>query len=69
MTGTPAAYDLLFRGVRIIDGTGADSRSGDVAVKGDRIVAIGDLGSSTAKKVFDCDGLVLAPGFIRCPHP
>lgn len=57
-------YDLLFRGVRIIDGTGGDSTVGDVAVDGDRIAAIGELRGASARKSFDATGLALAPGFI-----
>ncbi|WP_366654234.1 D-aminoacylase [Fodinicurvata sp. EGI_FJ10296] len=59
--------DILFRGARIIDGTGSASFTGDVAVIDDRIAAVGQLGDWTANKVEDCTGLALAPGFID-PH-
>jgi N-acyl-D-amino-acid deacylase len=59
-----ATYDLLIRGVQIIDGTGFESRKGDVAVKDDRIAAIGDLSAASASKIIDGEGLALAPGFI-----
>lgn len=64
MTSASATYNLLFRDVLIIDGSGADRREGDVAVTGDRIAAIGDLSSAKAGKVIDGKGLALAPGFI-----
>lgn len=57
-------YDLAIRNARIVDGSGGDSFTGDVAVSGDRIVAIGDLGGSSAAREIDAKGLALAPGFI-----
>ncbi|MCA0045055.1 N-acyl-D-amino-acid deacylase family protein [Celeribacter litoreus] len=59
--------DILIRGADIIDGTGAPRRKGDVAILGDRIVAIGDLGHWSVGKVIDAKDRVLAPGFID-PH-
>ncbi len=60
----PPDYDLLLAGGTVIDGTGAARRSADVAVTGDRIVAIGDLAGRTARRTIDASGLVVAPGFI-----
>ena len=57
-------YDVLIRGGTLIDGTGAPARRADVAVRGDRIVAVGDLSSSTADRVVEAAGLHVAPGFI-----
>ncbi len=52
----------MIRGARIVDGTGAPWRRGDVAVEGDRISAIGnDLAGAL---VIDAEDRVLAPGFI-----
>ncbi|MEY2421188.1 MAG: N-acyl-D-amino-acid deacylase [Acidimicrobiaceae bacterium] len=56
--------DLVLRGGRVIDGTGAPARSADVGVEGDRIVAVGDIGSTDGAEVVDLGGLVLAPGFV-----
>jgi len=63
--GTKAAapYDLVFRNARIVDGTGNPWFTGDVAVRGDRIVAVGRV-TGSAKRVIDAKGLVVAPGFI-----
>jgi N-acyl-D-amino-acid deacylase len=58
------AYDVIIRNGRIMDGTGNPWVSGDVAISGDRIVKIGDLGNATAKRVIDAHGLIVAPGFI-----
>src|ERR1051325_3218293 len=62
----PAAasqFDLIIRGGRIIDGTGNPWFYGDVAVKGDRIAAMGKV-AGEATRVIDATGLVVAPGFI-----
>lgn len=56
--------DLLIRGGRIVDGTGNPSFLGDVAIRGNRIVAMGHLGSVSAARVLDARGLTVAPGFI-----
>ncbi len=56
-------YDLLFKNVVIVDGSGEPRFRGEVAVDGDEIVAVGDdLGE--ASEVIDGKGRVLAPGFI-----
>lgn len=59
-----AQYDLVIRGGDVIDGTGAARRRADVAMRGDAIVAIGELGGATAKQTLDATGQVVAPGFI-----
>jgi dihydroorotase/N-acyl-D-amino-acid deacylase len=60
----PADYDLLFRDVRILDGTGAPWFRGDVAVRGDTIAAAGRVPAAGARVLIDGKGQVLAPGFI-----
>ena len=57
-------YDLLIKRGRIIDGSGRAGYLADLAVKGDRIAAIGNLSNTTAARVIDAQGLVVAPGFI-----
>ncbi len=58
-------YDLLIRGGTIIDGTGNPWFEGDVAIRGDRIAALGHLArEAAAHRVIDAHGLVVAPGFI-----
>src|SRR3954470_11371413 len=61
--------DLLLHGGTVLDGTGAPARVADIAVRGDRIVFLGDASkaSLTPKRTIDLRGLVVAPGFID-PH-
>jgi dihydroorotase/N-acyl-D-amino-acid deacylase len=59
-----AGYDLLIRNGHIVDGAGNPWFSGDVAVSGDRIAAVGDLHDAHAKREIDAQGRIVAPGFI-----
>lgn len=59
-----APYDVIIRNGRIIDGSGNPWVSGDLAIRGDRIAAIGDLGAAQAQRVIDGSGMVVSPGFI-----
>lgn len=66
-TGTLAAdtpYDLLIRNGKIVDGSGNPWFQGDVAIQGDRLVAVGRVPPGQAKREIDAKGLVVAPGFI-----
>jgi N-acyl-D-aspartate/D-glutamate deacylase len=56
--------DLLIRGASLFDGSGADAVSGDLAVRGGRIRAIGRSLPVDAKRIIDADGLALMPGII-----
>ena len=60
----PAEYDLLLRGGRVVDGSGAPWFMADVAVRDGRIAAVGRLEGARAKRVVDAGGLTIAPGFI-----
>ncbi len=60
-----ADFDVIIRGGRVYDGTGAEPRQVDVAIRGDRIAGIGDFKSAKAKIVVDAKGLAVAPGFIN----
>jgi N-acyl-D-amino-acid deacylase len=63
----PAAepeYDLLITNGRIVDGTGNPWFHGDLAITGDKIVAVGRVPARTAARTIDAKGLVVAPGFI-----
>lgn len=57
------AADLVLRNATIIDGSGGSAVRGDVAIAGDRIVAVGQVAFS-AKTELDLGGRILAPGFI-----
>jgi len=56
--------DLLLRDGMVVDGTGSGARRGEVAIRGDRVAAVGDLPGWQAKTALDVSGLVVAPGFI-----
>lgn len=58
------SYDVIIRNGRVIDGTGNPWFLADVALDGDRIAAIGDLGAATAGREIDATGLYVTPGFI-----
>ena len=57
-------FDLILRDGSILDGTGAEGSTGSVAVAEGRIAALGDLDRATARSEIDCNGRVIAPGFI-----
>lgn len=57
-------YDVVFVNGRLLDGTGGPWTRADVAVLGDRIARVGDLGEYEAGERIDIDGLYIAPGFI-----
>jgi N-acyl-D-amino-acid deacylase len=64
VSAADSSYDVLIRNGRIIDGSGNPWVSGDIAIRGDRIVAIGKMEHASAKRVIDASGLVVSPGFI-----
>ena len=67
-------FDILIHGGMVLDGTGSEAVLADVAIRGDRIVALGALVQAAratgtpltnlAAECIDASGLVLAPGFI-----
>jgi putative CocE/NonD family hydrolase len=59
------AYDVLIRGGTVYDGTGSPPARADVAIRGDKVVAVGDLSRATASTVVDAKGMAVAPGFIN----
>lgn len=56
--------EWILRGGSVIDGTGAPRFRADVAIAGDRIAAIGDIGKTQGAREIDASGLIVAPGFI-----
>src|SRR5216117_1988082 len=61
----PGDFDVIIRGGTVYDGTGAEPRQADVAIRGDRIAGVGDFKSAKATAVIDANGLAVAPGFIN----
>jgi N-acyl-D-aspartate/D-glutamate deacylase len=57
-------YDIVIRGGVVVDGTGAPPYRGDVAITGDRIVAIETSISEPSERVIDAGGAIVTPGFV-----
>ena len=57
-------FDLILGGGTVIDGTGASRFPADVAIRGDRIAAIGQLVDAPSRQKIDCTGRIVAPGLI-----
>jgi N-acyl-D-amino-acid deacylase len=60
----PSRFDAIIRGATVFDGTGARPVVADVAVNGDRIAVVGELGGSVASMEIPASHLAVAPGFI-----
>lgn len=60
----PIEADVVLRGGSLVDGTGQPRWQGDIAIRGDRIVAVGQFDVVGNPQSLDCTGLVVAPGFI-----
>jgi N-acyl-D-amino-acid deacylase len=58
-------YDVILRGGTIYDGSGGPPGVGDIALRGDRIAAVGNLAGARAAREVDVRGLAVAPGFIN----
>jgi len=57
-------FDILIKNGKIVNGSGNPWFYGDVGIKDNTIVAIGDLIGETAATIIDAEGLVVSPGFI-----
>ncbi len=61
----PEPFDVLIRGGTVVDGTGNPAFFGDVALRGDKIAAVGRIPEGAkAARVIDAKGKIVAPGFI-----
>jgi len=65
-TVIPEDYDVIIKSTTIIDGTGKAPFKGDVAIKGEKIAAVGNI-KGEAPVVIDGSRLTTCPGFID-PH-
>jgi N-acyl-D-amino-acid deacylase len=61
----PVRYDAVLRNGMIYDGSGGKPFHGDLAIRGDRIAAVGDLGKASGRVDLDLKGMAVAPGFIN----
>lgn len=64
-TPEPPAYDVIIRGGTVYDGLGGKPFVGDIAISGDRIAALGDLGDAITSHNIDASGRAVSPGFIN----
>jgi N-acyl-D-amino-acid deacylase len=62
---SPSPFDVLIKGGTVYDGSGRGAQQADVAIRGDRIVGVGDFKTATAKIIVDAKGMAVAPGFIN----
>ncbi len=56
--------DIVIRGARVVDGSGAPWYVADIGIDQGRIVRIGALPPESAETVIEAEGLIVAPGFI-----
>jgi len=61
----PPDYTVLIKGGTIYDGTGGTPYVGDVALKGDKIVYVGEHAPGTAARTVDATGKAVSPGFVN----
>jgi N-acyl-D-amino-acid deacylase len=59
----PAAYDIVIRGGRVLDGAGNPWITADVAIKDGRIAQVGVI-AGEGKQEIDARGRYVSPGFI-----
>ncbi len=58
------AFEVVIRGGRVLDGTGATWRVADVGIRKGTIARVGRLGTAKAEHLIDARGSYVAPGFI-----
>jgi len=56
-------FDVVIRGGAVVDGTGSPIKEADVAISGDRIVAVGEVKGSGLREI-DASGRIVTPGFV-----
>ena len=56
-------HDLVIRGGSIVDGTGDQAYSGDIAVNSDKIVQVGQVDGAGHQEI-DAQGLLVTPGWV-----
>jgi N-acyl-D-amino-acid deacylase len=63
--GSAPEYDMVIRGGTLYDGSGGIPVVGDLAISGDTIVAMGDLGGARGVQEIDAGGMAVSPGFLN----
>ncbi|MDA1280809.1 MAG: D-aminoacylase [Chloroflexi bacterium] len=56
-------FDLVIKNGTVIDGTGSAGFKADVAIRGDRVVSVGEISDGAVREI-DASGKVVTPGFI-----
>ncbi|HEU0217071.1 MAG TPA: amidohydrolase family protein [Stellaceae bacterium] len=56
-------HDIVIRGGSILDGTGSDAFTGDIAIDGGKLTAVGGK-AGPAKREYDANGLLVTPGWV-----
>ena len=56
-------HDLIIRNATLVDGTGAPRSTGDLAIRGDRIVQVGRVDGSGTREI-DAKGMLVTPGWV-----
>jgi N-acyl-D-amino-acid deacylase len=58
-------FDVVIRGGTLYDGSGSPGVVGDLAISGDTLVALGDLGDARGRQEIDARGKAVSPGFVN----
>ncbi len=64
-TAMAQSYDVILKNGTVYDGTGGKPRRADIAISGDKIVAVGNLKNVQGKTMVDAAGFAIAPGFVN----
>ncbi len=64
-TAIAQPYDVILKNGTVYDGTGGKPRRADIAISGDKIVAVGNLKNAQGKTIVDAAGFAIAPGFVN----
>ena len=68
LKGSSMDHDLIIRGGTIVDGSGTTPYVGDVAISGDTITHIGEIGGKATEEI-DALGHIVTPRIRRSTHP
>lgn len=64
LSAAEPSFDVVLRGGRVVDGTGAPWYLADIGVRDGRIAEIGRIPAGSGRRELDCSGRTIVPGFI-----